>query len=62
MINADKAYDSKEIMDYNRTRGIITNVPVNNRNRKKILRLDDLLGLIMKNMLEEMWSRDFSAG
>ena len=34
VINADKAYDSKEIRDYNRIRGIITNVPVNNRNRK----------------------------
>jgi transposase len=34
VINVDKAYDSKEIRDYNRNRGIITNVPVNNRNRK----------------------------
>ncbi len=34
MINADKAYDSKEIRDYNRNRGIISNIPVNKRNRK----------------------------
>lgn len=36
VINADKAYDSKEIRYYNRNRGIITNVPVNNRNRKNL--------------------------
>ncbi len=26
LINADKAYDSKEIRDYNRNRGIISNI------------------------------------
>ncbi len=34
MINADKAYDSEKIRNYNRNRGIITNIPVNKRNRK----------------------------
>ncbi len=34
LINADKVYDSKEIRDYNRSRGIISNLPVNKRNRK----------------------------
>lgn len=34
LINADKAYDSKEIRNYNRHRGIISNIPVNKRNRK----------------------------
>lgn len=35
MINADSAYDSKEIRDYNRNRGIISNIPINRRNKKK---------------------------
>ncbi len=35
MINADSAYDTKEIREYNRMKGIITNIPVNKRNRKK---------------------------
>ncbi len=34
LINADKAYDSEEIRNYNRNRGIISNIPVNKRNRK----------------------------
>lgn len=34
MINADAAYDSKDIREYNRSRGIKTNIPVNKRNRK----------------------------
>ncbi len=34
MINADKAYDSGEIRNYNRNNGIISNIPVNKRNRK----------------------------
>ncbi len=34
MINADKAYDSEEIRSYNRNSGIITNIPVNKRNKK----------------------------
>ncbi len=32
--HADKAYDSKEIRGYNRNNGIISNTPVNKRNRK----------------------------
>jgi transposase len=36
MINADKAYDSKEIRSYNRSRGIITNILINRRNRKNL--------------------------
>jgi transposase len=34
LINADKAYDSEEIRNYNRDRGIISNIPVNKRNRR----------------------------
>ncbi len=34
LINADKAYDSEEIRNYNRNRGIISNIPINKRNRK----------------------------
>ncbi len=34
LINADSAYDTKEIRGYNRKKGIITNIPVNKRNRK----------------------------
>lgn len=34
MINGDKAYDSEEIRNYNRNRGIVSNIPVNKRNRK----------------------------
>jgi hypothetical protein len=34
MANADKAYGSQEIRDYNKNRGIVTNIPVNKRNRK----------------------------
>jgi transposase len=34
LINADKAYDSREIRNYNRNKGIISNIPVNKRNRK----------------------------
>ena len=33
-INADPAYDSDEIRDYLRKRGIKSNIPVNRRNRK----------------------------
>ena len=36
VINADKAYDSKEIRSYNRSRRIITNIPTNKRNRKSL--------------------------
>ena len=35
LINADAAYDSKSIRDYNRRRGIKSNIPVNPRNSKK---------------------------
>lgn len=35
LINADAAYDSKDIQNYNRRRGIKSNIPVNPRNRKK---------------------------
>ena len=34
LINADEAYDSEEIRSYNRNNGIISNIPVNKRNRK----------------------------
>jgi transposase len=34
LINGDKAYDSEEIRNYNRNRGISSNIPVNKRNRK----------------------------
>ncbi len=34
IINADKAYDSERIRNYNRNRGIATNIPINKRNRK----------------------------
>ena len=33
-INCDCAYDSEEIRGYNRRRGIKSNIPVNERNRK----------------------------
>ncbi|OFV67473.1 MAG: transposase [Candidatus Syntrophoarchaeum caldarius] len=33
-MNADPAYDSDEIGDYLRKRGIKSNIPVNKRNRK----------------------------
>jgi len=44
-INADPAYDSDEIRDYLRKRGIKSNIPVNRRNRKfpkrgRLTRLD----------------------
>jgi transposase len=35
LINADAAFDSKEIRNYNRGRGIKSNIPVNPRNTKK---------------------------
>ena len=35
LINADTAFDSREIRDYNRRRGIKSNIPVNPRNTKK---------------------------
>lgn len=35
MVNADAAYDTKAIRDYNKRRGIKSNIPVNKRNRKK---------------------------
>lgn len=35
LINADAAYDSRGIRDYNRKRGIKSNIPENRRNRKK---------------------------
>lgn len=35
LINADTAFDSKDIRDYNRRRGIKSNIPVNPRNTKK---------------------------
>jgi transposase len=35
VINADAAYDSKKIREYNRKRGIRSNIPENRRNRKK---------------------------
>lgn len=35
LINADAAFDSKDIRDYNRRRGIKSNIPVNPRNTKK---------------------------
>jgi transposase len=35
LINADAAFDSKDIRDYNRKRGIKSNIPVNPRNTKK---------------------------
>jgi len=34
VINADKSYGSKEIRSYNRSRGIITNMPTNKINRE----------------------------
>ena len=34
VINADKAYDSNEIRNYSRSRGIVTNIPTNKRNRE----------------------------
>ncbi|MHC1565194.1 MAG: transposase [Candidatus Syntropharchaeales archaeon] len=44
-MNADPAYDSDEIRDYLRKRGIKSNIPVNRRNRKspkrgRLTRLD----------------------
>lgn len=35
LINADAAYDSKDIRNYNRKRGIKSNIPINRRNREK---------------------------
>ena len=35
LVNADAAYDSTDIREYNRKRGIKSNIPVNRRNRKK---------------------------
>lgn len=35
IINADAAYDSKDIREYNRQRRIKTNIPINKRNRKR---------------------------
>ncbi len=35
LVNADAAYDTKAIRDYNKKRGIKSNIPVNKRNRKK---------------------------
>lgn len=35
MVNADAAYDSNDIREYNRKRGIKSNIPVNPRNSKK---------------------------
>jgi hypothetical protein len=35
LINADVAFDSKEIRNYKRGRGIKSNIPVNPRNTKK---------------------------
>lgn len=35
LVNADTAFDSKDIRDYNRRRGIKSNIPVNPRNTKK---------------------------
>ncbi|MFV9645481.1 MAG: transposase, partial [Desulfobacterales bacterium] len=32
---ADASYDSREIREYNKSRGIKTTIPVNKRNRKK---------------------------
>lgn len=34
-VHADSAYDTKEIREYLRRRGIKTNIPVNQRNRRK---------------------------
>jgi len=34
IISADAAYDAREIRQYNRKRGIKTNIPVNKRSRK----------------------------
>ena len=34
VINAGKSYDSKEIRSYDRSRGIITNMPTNKINRE----------------------------
>lgn len=34
LINADAAYDSKDIHEYNRARKIKTNIPINKRNHK----------------------------
>ena len=35
IISADAAYDAREIRQYNRKRGIKTNIPVNKRSRKQ---------------------------
>jgi transposase len=35
LVNADAAYDSTDIREYNRKRGIKSNIPVNPRNCKK---------------------------
>lgn len=35
LVNADAAYDTKAIREYNKKRGIKSNIPVNRRNRKK---------------------------
>ena len=35
IISADAAYDTREIRQYNRKRGIKTNIPVNKRSRKQ---------------------------
>ena len=35
MINGDIAFDSKEIINYNRRRGIKSNIPTNSRNAKR---------------------------
>ena len=36
LVNADAAFDTKDIREYNKRRGIKSNIPVNRRNRKKI--------------------------
>ncbi|WP_394339386.1 transposase [Methanoculleus sp. UBA413] len=35
ILSADAAYDTREIRQYNRNRGIKTNIPVNKRSRKQ---------------------------
>ena len=35
MVNVDRAFDSKDIRDYNRRRDIKSNIPVNPRNTKR---------------------------
>ena len=61
LINADAAFDSKEIRNYNRGRGIKSNIPVNPRNTKKkrSVSLKDLIKIFING---DMSFRYYSVG